>query len=976
MPTVSSSRRASLGEGTVAEVEDRIKAVDAWLSALPPAERERLGVVWGKSRGLVTPNPLLQHLFDSLCVADLIWQHYLAPCLQDRLDEIADGRGRSLLSWLAGCHDIGKCTPAFQVQDPALSDEVRAAGLSVKARRVDSQRWRHDLAGAVHLRKIFAHRWTDADQVAWVWPIIGGHHGLFYAQGATSARPRVLADPRVLVRHGDESWDEVRTNLAEVIAIAAGYEGLEYVQPLRVPSRADQLAVVGFVMMADWIASDGDCFRGVSEPSLASAQKRAAAAWQDLGLRRGWGRLAEPPPDPYQARFGYPARPCQELVVQVANEVGAASLVIIEAPMGEGKTEAALVGAEILAHRFGADGIAIGMPTQATADPMLTRVAAWLATVDDQAELALLHGRSAFNAHWQQMQDRRRQPVAAAPDTEVQVDQYGEPIDLEEFDGGHHAIGAICEDDHSDEPDHITGTAAAEWLFGRHRGLLAPNLISTIDQELFAATRIRSVAIRYAGLAGKVVVFDEIHAADEYMTEFLVELLAWLGGGRVPVILLSATLAARQRERLVAAYVGGALGDPDRQPEPSTPLPGYPAVTAVWADGGAPRRLTRTAPPSRIGSPVDLSVIDEPENDPDRALTVELPALIDDGGTVLVIRNTVDRAQRAAALLRERYGDEVVLLHSRFTTRHRADITEGLVRELGPSATRPLRRIVVATQIAEQSFDVDADLLVTDIAPVDLLLQRIGRLHRHDRHNRPPRLETPRVLVTGVHGAGTDRPTFDSGSEAIYGRHRLLRSLAAIASGPWLVPDDIARLVEEAYEPEPRVPESWAADEATARAAWDQKVSDGRAKAQSYRLTRAGHRSTPTLENLSGAPASIRDVDTYVNVREGDSGEEVLLVVRASGRYRTLAGVDLGIYGERVRDLDIRDVLGDTVRLPGRNGALNAAARELPTLPDWHDHPWLARTHVLVLDDAHAGTLDDKRVHYTPTTGLTLEKSP
>jgi len=938
-----------------------IQAFETWMERLDEQERGQLRVLWGKSKEVLEPVPLLQHLLDTLCVGDLMWEHYLAPKVTDRLDQLTDGRGRAFFRWLGGAHDLGKCSPAFVSQEKTLVEHIEHQGLPIDSlSRKDAQVWRHDLAGAAFLRKVLVDRWP-AEQVDWIWPIIGGHHGLFYSAGQTGARKqrRDLLHRR---RNGGPAWDTARWNLLEGVTIAAGYDAVEAVAPIGKPRRGEQLALTGLVMMADWIASGSHFSEAVEEPSLGRAAHRAERAWQALGLRGGWGRLAGPPADLFAARFPFAPKASQELVLDVARTVPAPPLLLIEAPMGEGKTEAALAAAELLAHRFGCDGVLVGLPTQATADPMLGRVATWLDTVDASAEISLVHGRSAFNERWEALRARRTHTPASAASEER--DEYGQSTDY--YD--------ICTDadpgDH-DEDDVLSGHAAAEWFLGRHRPLLAANVVTTIDQPLFAGTRTRSAAIRFAGLAGKVVILDEVHAADDYMSVFLTELLRWLAEAGVPVVLLSATLAASQREQLIEAYRAGALGEPDRPVAEVEPLPGYPAVTAVWGGPDAGRSVV-TSRPHRPDTDVAVEVVTAPLDEADGGLSERIEAMLDaDGGCVLVIRNTVDRAQRFAEAARERFGADVVLLHSRFTARDRAEITDRLVTELGPGGDqRPRRRIVVATQVAEQSFDVDADLLVSDLAPVDLLLQRMGRLHRHERDARPASLARPRVLVTGVESIG-DRPVFAPGSERIYGRHRLLRSLAALAEGDVVIPSGIAPLTERAYGSEPGLPSAWVEDEATARAAWEAERATEVAQAQQGTLGKEGASTQPTLADLSGGVTSIRDVESFVKVRSGDSGEEVLLVTQVDGRYRTLAGVDLGINGEGIHELrDVRAVIGDSLQLPAFDHELNAAARKLPTLPEWHDHPWLRRRQVLVLDEHGNGRLGERSIRYAPGVGL------
>ncbi|MFN8104976.1 MAG: CRISPR-associated helicase Cas3' [Acidimicrobiia bacterium] len=963
--------------------------IDRWLRERTPEEQGWLATLWGKSEKAGGPSLLVQHMLDSLAVAELIWDRFLAPCLRRRYDEATSMRGRSLLMWLSGLHDLGKATPAFQCLDDVLCRQVEAAGLHIEHRGLHpGHLWRHDRSGAATMRAALHEAASGADQsVEWLWPLIGGHHGRFMRSGELfNVESRLPRETRCNV--GEGPWGRARSLLVELITATTTFGSVTDIVRLAPPARADQLALSGYVMMADWIASSFPGVNDWEDISLIAARLRAETAWVELDLSGGWKDLPDPGHDPIRERFGRSPYPTQALAVDSARSLNAPGLLIVEAPMGEGKTESALAAAEVLAFRFGADGVAIAMPTQATADPMLERVSKWVGTVDPDIQVALLHGRRRFNPLWQAMLARRSATAAAGVESS-RLDAYGMADDLEEFsieDPDVPSVSGICEDAGAAVSDGLA-LAASEWVLGRHRGLLAGVVVATFDQLLYAATRTKYVAPRYAGLAGKVVIFDEVHAADEYMTEFLLELLAWLGSGRVPVVLLSATLHTAQRDRMIAAYASGGQTSPEGHDAETQQPTGYPAVTSM-SDGGVATRAV--CEPARRDRTFVVSLLEDPSPsaDPNQQVVDELQRLMEESGCALIIRNTVDRAQATFLALRAVFGEDVVLLHSQFTAATRAERTEQLVRELGPDGKdRPRRRIVVATQVAEQSFDVDVDLLVTDVAPLDLVLQRVGRLHRHDRPHdaRPWSLRDPRVLVTGVQGADSGRPQFPKGAEAIYGRHRLLRSLAAVktakAEGGWRLPSSIAALVESAYAPNPVIPREWCEDEASARRDRQQEVERCRAVAASYRLTKEGERTKTTLEGLTDSASDVpEDLAAWIGVRENDMGEEVLLVRKVDGRYETLDGTNLGVNGEAVHGHDPVAVLGGTVRLPGHASGLNVAAKALDPLPEWHDHPWLGHTKVLALGgELSEGTLEANgrrfRVFYDDDLGLRWERT-
>ncbi|ASO22338.1 CRISPR-associated helicase/endonuclease Cas3 [Actinoalloteichus hoggarensis] len=966
-----------------------------------------LGTLWGKSKEKAggRTNLLIAHLLDTAAVGELIWDHFLAPSTRALLDEVAGGpgRGRRLFAWLCGIHDCGKATPSHQRLWPEGARAVRAAGLTWQESDIARLRWRHDKAGGNILRRYLGDRsaplW-ERRHLAWVWPLVAGHHGRFPTEG--SLRPSRKSGGHLLGK--GEEWQLVQRTLIDVFTRELGYTDVADVQPEVVPPKAVQLHLSGLIVMADWIASDEKHFTGLDDlavVSIAESRERAATAWTKLGLRGGWGRLSTPEPEFFADRFRREARSSQRLVIEAARSMARPGIMVVEAPMGEGKTKAALAAAEVLAARFGADGVFLGMPTQATSDPMFTEVRAWLAAIDAElpAQVGLLHGRRRFTSEWRRL--------LATSDGAADADAGFAGVD--EFDCDDR-YGTVPRDE---EPGGHERHLPAEWLLGPKRGLLCPFVVGTIDQLLMAATRTKHVMLRMAGLAGKVVILDEVHAADVYMSRFLAEGLRWLGQAGVPVVLLSATLPPAQRRALVAAYLGGAASREEFGWTEASPADGYPRVTTAWLDedGETPRGATTSSPSWRADQRVAVEVLAErlpargdgsAERDRlQRMADEDVLALLTDrlaeGGCALVIRNTVARAQSLYALLRERGWDaeETTLLHARLTTRARAERTERSLRLLGSPAAegalpRPRRFVLIATQLAEQSFDIDADLLVTDLAPVDLLLQRVGRVHRHEGVIRPGPVRAPAVVVTGFAPAGEGVPELLYASAAIYGRPLLLRSAAEVlraagdlpasaeddtaadgtagtGSRGWTIPAEVPELVSRVYDGEPSVcPRSWRAAEEAARQEW---AADQRRRADSaipYLLTRQGDGTKSTLEGLHQATSDAGDDQTLgAVVRDGEESVEVILVAHDGSRYRTLSGRALTANGDVAADL-VDDVLGATVRLPPR---FTAAARELGPLPGWRGDPWLRGARALVLDGTGVAVHDGSPFRAAPRPG-------
>ncbi|MCM2393034.1 CRISPR-associated endonuclease Cas3'' [Streptomyces albipurpureus] len=998
-------------------------------------------VLWGKSeeRAGGTTNLLISHLLDTAAVAERLWDTYLAPATKGMLDHIAGGerkgKGRAFFSWLCGVHDLGKATPAFQSMWPKGAKAVRAAGLGWNTHIVKAHPWRHDRAGAHLLRELLPQDGWQDEHIEWVWPLVAGHHGAFPEYRATMPNRR---SGKHLVGQGQ--WPQVQGALLRYYTEQLGFTGIEEVQPVHMPSRAAQLHLSGLIVMADWIASDEKHFKGVDDFAKATfsrARVRAAEAWDELRLRGGWGQLAVPGPEVFADRFGHGPRPSQTLVLDAARRMEAPGLLVVEAPMGEGKTKAALMAAEILAARFGADGVFVGMPTQATSDPMFSNVRAWAGAIDEGLadRVALLHGKRMFNKEWRELLEGGTED----PDARFgSVDEFGGCWEDDEYGLTPRAEGCP------------QSRGPAEWFLGAKRGLLCPFVVGTIDQLLFAATRTKHVMLRMAGLAGKVVVLDEVHAADVYMSQFLKEGLRWLGQAGTPVVLLSATLPPAQRRELVDSYLAGAVSreefTADELPEPS----GYPSATAVWMakDGSGPRYDVRAGTSWRADLQVTVELLPErippaqaPIEDREAALAEANTAVVEllrrelgdsgsgsgsgsgsdghgaggngeggsdggdggdgdgregGGGCALVIRNTVERAQTLYTALREHFHDEVLLLHGRLAVAARADRTDTCLRLLGaPKGTtpRPKRLIVVATQLAEQSFDVDADLLITDLAPTDLLLQRVGRLHRHNGVTRPGGLTDPRVVITGFDHDAESRalpPRFHGGSEFIYGRHLLLRTAAqvlgtAAKAQPWSIPSQVPELVAACYDlragdadvsagaPEDLIPPQWREKAEKAQTEWESKQRERAEEAATYLLTRRGDREGETLSGLhyAAVPGAGRDTDMDAVVRDGEPSVEVILIRHDGATYRTLSGRSLTVNGD-VPDALLDDVLGGTVRLPPR---YTEAAQQLTPLPGWLGHPRLRYSPALVLGvDHRSAPLADRILSYDQELGLVEER--
>ena len=337
-----------------------------------------------------------------------------------------------------------------------------------------------------------------------------------------------------------------------------------------------------------------------------------------------------------------------------------------------------------------AQGVYVALPTMATADAMFDRLRGkelWRRLfADGTASLALAH-----SADWLKLK-------------------------LEEANRSDAGYG---QDEELSASRHCTA-----WLSdNRKKALLADFGVGTVDQALLSVLPVRHQSLRLFGLSTKVLIVDEVHACDCYMGELLARLLyfhARLGGSAV---LLSATLPKTQRAHYVRAFAQGA-GFIERQPH----VDSYPLATHLSA-----MSLTETPVPARpeAARRVTVHILGD-----EAAALAWLESAVNRGRCAVWVRNTVADALDTWGRWNAAHPDQsATLYHARFALVDRLEIGKQIERTFGRDSTRKTRRgrLVIATQVVEQSLDVDFDDMVIDLCPIDLVIQRAGRLQRHVR---------------------------------------------------------------------------------------------------------------------------------------------------------------------------------------------------------------------------------------------------
>lgn len=929
-------------------------------------ERLTPWVLWAKwspvKKDPNTYHPLMCHLIDVAMVAEAMWREVLPEAFKRRLARamgIDQGAAERWVVFWAGLHDLGKACPGFQFQldNPKvralLEERMRASGLPV-----GPAPWvPHGQVSAEALVDLMKGRFGLPHAVArGVATAVGGHHGSFPSDWDVQRLP--------MDGLGRRPWPEVRRRYAEWLAEAVGIP--EGARPTALP-HATAMAIAGFVSMVDWIGSSEEYFTHAARdaavvPTLeiadygAHSQRQALVALRDLGWT-GW--IPSAVSSDFASLFpGMVPRPLQSAVVALADELKGPAAVVIEAPMGEGKTEAAMYLADVWQATLGQRGIYFALPTQATSASMFERVRDFLEEryPHDVVNLQLLHGHAALSAVLEEL--RRRGRALLSPESI--------------YDGDGHAQarsdGAVI---------------AAEWFASGKRALLAPFGVGTVDQALLAALQVLHVFVRVYGLATKTVIVDEVHAYDTYMSTLLERLLEWLGALEVPVALLSATLPGEKRRKLLAAYARGA-----GWPEPAgTGDARYPRVAWVVADGAGSRRAAVT--PGREETvhvgwiPEAPSAVDE---EPPVAKLLE--RLLASGGCAAVICNTVGRAQQMFQALRPYFSGSaddgqplLDLFHARFPFEERAKREGRALTRFGKKGPRPGRAVLVATQVIEQSLDLDFDVMVSDLAPADLVLQRVGRLHRHDRR-RPDSLREPRVYVVASDEDVPGGPEFDRGSERVYAPHILLRSWLALRDRTTIaIPEDVEKLVEAVYGdvecPADSGPEL--------RERWDMTLASMLADQERERLEAENRYIGPPFSR--GSLAELAQLP-----REEDAPElhpahqaltrlteltvQVVCLGGTSERPTLRPGgpaLDRRWLRERPTIEVTRDLLSRAVSLSDRRVVHALLKREVPK--GWQDSPVLRRHRPLYFGEDRIAPVGDWLIRLDPELGLVIERA-
>lgn len=632
-------------------------------------------------------------------------------------------------------------------------------------------------------------------------------------------------------------------------------------------------AFAGLVQLADWIASGEDDWRRdrTREAPMLWARRRLA----DIGIDPSTARTALAAGRPgFAAAFGFEPRAAQARTAEAEGR-----LVILESETGSGKTEAALWRFVTLFAAGAVDGLYFALPTRTAA--------------------VQIHGRVETLA-------ARLWPDGGRPDVVLAVPGY---LDGE---GGAGALPGARDDLDRAEND---ARASSVWAAQHPKRYFAATIsVGTIDQALLGAIRVRHAHLRAAALMRHLLVVDEVHSSDPFMRRLLNELLRDHIAAGGYALLLSATLGAELRTELLAEAAGGRGQDAEKPPLGEAIATPYPLITSGCRADGAPaaavgaRGKADLALSSKEVAMTTEALLHDAEGIARRALEAAQR-----GARTLVLRNTVAGAVEVQKALEALAGADSGLLfraegvavahHSRFAREDRRLLDRRVEAEVGKR--RPEGGLVLAgTQTLEQSLDIDADFLITDLCPADVLLQRIGRLHRHASVDGKPRVRasgyvTPRCLVlTPTEGLAAFLGRRSVGERRhglggqVYEDLVVLELTRRLAAGRplWRIPEDNRLLVESALHSE---------------AIEDFLRTAPPGEAEEWRRHRQESYGRELAMMVMAGHSVLRRKDGFMSQRMDAAGERLATRLGARDRIVELPSGTIGPFGRPIRRIAI-----------------------------------------------------------------------
>jgi len=707
---------------------------------------------WAKTSADGMPGiSVFEHMMNVGCVA---------CCIAETSSEILERfhLQPSVVGALAALHDLGKISPGFQRKCEEWLKENDLVTIARNGCWDTAMETDHGKVSHAAIQTFLLENGIDPKTAKYLSTVLGAHHGRLNPPNDRGYRPQKA----IAEAHSHIDWNIERMANARMV----WDRFIEGRIPFSLSDTSPSLWwLAGLTSVADWIGSDERFFPSNHTEKPINKTDAVIHALDIIGFRK----TEIVPGLSFHDLFHDSEEPEKKWVSNEMQEKTLATVCgpgvyVVEAPMGMGKTEAALWSAYNLLASGKATGIYFALPTQATSNRIHLRMTNFLSRIaPENPANRLIHSNS-----WLMENDCVIHPTA--------TDKQGASFD--------------------------DARMGRDWFASAKRALIAPFGVGTVDQALLGVVAAKHFFVRHFALAGKVVIIDEVHSYDLYTGTLIDKLITTLEGLGCTVIVLSATLSGKRRAQIVS------------HPEDAEGEGGQPYPLITGRNEGRMLKPVAAAPPKSRTVKIDFITR---ENADKEAIMVAR-----NGGVVIWICNTIDAAQKQYRRFPESIKKEfpIGLLHSRVPFWLREELEKEWMERLDKDGKTRCGCILSSTQIVEQSVDLDADLLISELAPTDMLLQRLGRLWRHEREQRP--VDEARLCIIKEEKSLEEFKSMQPkaiikalGSKAyVYAPFVLLRTLEiwkkqSKEQGGVSIPSQIRQLIESTYQERKNEPDSW-----------------------------------------------------------------------------------------------------------------------------------------------------------------------